>query len=136
MSFLEEAKKTSMRGHGEIVARLIVDTQTNKIHFVPAGTNHPTFVAALLGKDIKALQADIAKNPSAFSHFVSGNVFFNSEFKATSVMVGLSGWESLCKKYKKQFHTMAELIAAQNIVVNALIEEKLLAEGFKIKLVP
>ncbi|MBW2966022.1 hypothetical protein KY342_02885, partial [Candidatus Woesearchaeota archaeon] len=93
MGFIEEAEKTSVRAHGEIVARLIVDTDKNKIFYVPAEINHPEFLAAHLGKTVDELK----QNPDLVSPFVGVAVKTDNNI-ATDIIVGISGIETYFRR--------------------------------------
>lgn len=128
MDFIEEAKKTSVRAHGELIARLIIDTEKERIMFVPSEINHPEFLAAYL----KVEKADLKANPDKVSPFVGAAVRIESD-KAVEIMVGVSGLETLFKRMKSPLHTKAQVNKARNILLAELQNEKILGEGYKLK---
>jgi len=129
-SFLRKAKQTSERAHGEIVARLIVDTDRNDVLFVPAGTKHPEFAAARLGKTVD----DLKRNPDLLSPFVGVAVRIVND-QAEEVLVGISGIEMYFVRYKSPLHTKAQVIKARDLVIAMLQAGKMLSEHMKVNLV-
>ena len=130
MSFIEKAKETSVRAHGEVIARLIVDTNKDKILFVPANKNHAPFLAAHLGKNIK----EVEQQPDLVSPFVSVVVRFEGDL-AEEVMVGISGLELYFTEFKSPLHTKKQVNKARNLILATLQACDLLAKGFKLRMI-
>ena len=105
-----------MRAHGEIIARLIVDTKTGEVLFVPSDINHPEFVAARVGKKVSYLK----EHPVEFTHLVGANVVIVDDV-VTEVFVGVSGIETVLLVRKKPFHSKEEVNLAQGVLMDCLL---------------
>lgn len=128
MDFIKEAKNTSVRSHGELIARLIIDTEKEMIIFVPAKINHPEFLAGYLEVE----KANLKANPDKVSPFVGAAVRIEDD-KAVEIMIGVSGLETLFRRMKSPLHTKAQVNKAKNILLAELQNEKILGEGYKLK---
>ena len=114
--FIERAKASSVRSHGEIIGRLVVDTKTGDILFVPSDINHPEFTAAHMGKDVTYLK----QHPADFTRFVGANSTIVNGI-VTEVFVGVSGLETVLLLRKKPFHTKEEVNAAREMLMDCLL---------------
>ena len=129
MNFIKKAKKTSVRAHGEIVARLIVDTNRNKILFVPAEINHPEFLALELGISLDQLK----QQPDMVSPFIGVAVRIINGL-AVDVLVGISGLETYFGRFKSPLHTKKQVNEARNLILATLQAGKILSEDFKLRM--
>lgn len=130
MSFIEKCKKTSIRASGEIVARLIVDTNKKEVLFVPAEINHPEYLEIYLGKKM----AELKSNPNIVSPYV-GAALKIIDNKVVEVLVGISGLETVFSRYKKPLHTKEQVSLARDIILANLQAEKLLVPNFRLRYV-
>ena len=123
MDFIEEGRKTTKRRHGEIVVRLIIDTEKEQIHFVPQDINHPDYVYKIL---LKITKEELLKNPDMASHFVGAAVLINESDEVEDMLVGVSGLETWLKSYLggKTFHTKNQVNKAKEILFKYLISNK------------
>ncbi len=135
--FIEKAKETNKRGHGEINARLFVDSREKKILFVPYNINHPEFIAMHIGKT----KEDIKKNISLINHFIPVTVEIEKE-KATGMLVGISGLETWLeankKKYnygKDKYHDKKYVNEARDFILAVLQEYEMLALNFTLNVI-
>lgn len=130
MSFIEEAKLTSVRAHGEIIARLIIDTVKRNMLFVPASINHPEFLADYLNKKNKS---QLKQEPDSVSPYVGAMVRIVNDM-AQEIVIGISGIETVFAKYKSPLHTKEQVNTAKTILIDILQREGILAPNFKMKL--
>ena len=129
MDFIKEAKKTSKRASGEIVARLIIDTKKEKILFIPDHINHPEYLAAYLGKKDKQ---ELKQDPDLVSHYVGAAVGIE-DGKVTRVLVGISGLELYFGTVRSPLHKKAQVNKARNILLAELANEGLLTKEYKLQ---
>lgn len=127
MTLLTELKKTSMRGHGELIGRLLVDTEQKKLLCVPSTINHLPFLAIHVGMSIDELK----KMPNFANRFV-GVMCRLQDNHVIEIGVGVSGLEM---EFERPFHTKRQVNVADEVVMDALQAENLLAPGFRKRVV-
>ena len=124
-------KATNKRKHGENIARLLIDTKTKEILFIPENINHPEFLAEKLNVSIDWFK----KNPNKISHFIGAAIEIIDE-SISSILIGVSGLEALIREVKKPFHDKTQVNLARDILLELLIEEKMhFKEGYSLKVV-
>lgn len=125
-NFIELASLTTKRAR-KMVARLLVDTKTRKIYFIPNNINHPEFVMELL----KVKKNFLKENPLVASRFVGVAVEIENEI-VKRILVGISGLEMWLVRYKKPFHSKKQVNEASTIIIDYLLKETKLAKGYKL----
>lgn len=113
--FIDLAKQTSKRKSGEIVARLLIDTQNSKVLCIWADINHPEYLA----EHLKTTVEELKKSPERAAPFVGAAVQIDGESIA-GMIIGISGLEILMQKFKKPFHSKSQVVAAKDILINCL----------------
>lgn len=125
-NFIELASQTTKRAR-KIVARLLVDTKTRKIYFIPENKDHPDFVMELL----KVNKRFLKENPSIASRFVGVAVEIENNL-VKKILIGISGLETWLVNYKKPFHSRKEVNEASAIIMGYLLKETKIERGYKL----
>ena len=130
-SFINQLESTNKRSGGELVGRVIIDTFTKRILFVPEQENHVPF----LEKTFKKNEGSLLTVPNIFL-YVGASIRVENNSIA-EILVGISGLETFYREETgKALHTKEQVLQAKTILIDTLLKEHVpLKDTLKIEVV-